>query len=393
MGAPDVMSAQDTPAASPMSDAAGVLSVRWGCSSTSLSPSSLHDLEVFARRSPLEPILFRSSELIPDFPLSTRLRWRQTYLHNVVETNTLARSAAQVVAACGDNPVILLKGLALRLVAYQDPGLRPMVDSDLLIRGEQRHAVIEALAVVSYTSPPRPRTSWGRIEFENAIFVSKRGDIASATELHWHLFDSPHHQHCIDMEWFWSTARPVHFEGVDALVLGPEAQLLHLCGHLALHHPVPPGGDLKPVLLWLVDIGEVLHRYRDELDWDVVLAKAAEFDLVLPLQEVLGHVRSLWPFFFPDELWARIAALRPTRTEARVYRWLTAEHRPTLYRFVTDLAMMPTWSMRVRYAAQSIFPPAEYMRDRYRIRRGWMVPLYYPYRWYVGLVGLWRRRR
>lgn len=64
--------------------------------------------------------------------------------------------------------------------------------------------------------------------------------------------------------------------------------------------------------------------------------------------------------------------------------------RWVIHRFATDLAMTPTWSLRSRYAAQNIFPSAEYMQWRYDIDQRWMAPAYYPYRWWVGLTGVWK---
>ncbi len=214
-------------------------------------------------------------------------------------------------------------------------------------------------------------------ESENEVAL--RGDRA-VVEVHWSLLDSPYYQSHLPTEWFWQTAQPLCIRAQPALALGPEAQLLHLCAHLLLHH----GGD-PPRLLWLHDIAAVLHRYGELIDWEVLLQQAQACDLVLPLQQLLPRVAREWSLSLPVAVLQRLAALRPSRTEVKVLSLLTSTRRPVIQRFWTDLRTTPTWPRRLRYALQSLFPSPSYMQRRYGVRHSALVPLYYPYRWYVGV--------
>ena len=108
------------------------------------------------------------------------------------------------------------------------------------------------------------------------------------------------------MDWFWQTAQPVKVGQADAEVLGPEALLLHLCGHLALHHRT----EMK--LLWQHDVVAVIACYTGEIDWDTVIERAQRDDLVVPLQEILRLCAREWGAPSPTEILARISALKPT---------------------------------------------------------------------------------
>ena len=68
-----------------------------------------------------------------------------------------------------------------------------------------------------------------------------------------------------------------------------------------------------------------------------------------------------------------------------MYAWLTASERPVAQRFYADLASMSSWRERLRYGWGSVFPSADYMRQRYGISNALFVPLSYPYRWFLGL--------
>lgn len=89
----------------------------------------------------------------------------------------------------------------------------------------------------------------------------------------------------------------------------------------------------------------------------------------------------------------RLRALQPSAAEITVFRRLTSRERPVAQRFWTDLSGMGGWRARLDYAASALFPSPAYMRRRYGVRHPHLLPLYYPYRWWVGLRGLIARRR
>jgi hypothetical protein len=281
---------------------------------------------------------------------------------------------------------IVLKGGALAEDVYGNAALRPMTDLDLLIRREDLPPIVDLLVQEGYGVDAALDAHEGMgAEYENELILKKPGLTSLMVELHWTLLDSPYYQDRLPMDWFWDTAQPSHsplplLAGDGVRVLGPGALVLYLCAHLALHH----AGD---GLLWLHDIAEVLHHYRDELDWDLLLAKAAEFDLVLPLQQVLPHAVEGWGAPAPPWALVRLAALRPSPEETRVFGWLSAGRRPVAQRFWADLASMPGWRQRIHYGLGSVFPSGAYMIRRYRIRHPFLTPVYYPYRWLRGLLG------
>ena len=277
-------------------------------------------------------------------------------------------------------PVILLKGAALAEAVYGNIAVRPMGDLDLLVRREDVPAALAALHAAGWEAFDAEARDGLTLAYEVEIALQKPGPIPVMLEIHWGLLDSPHYQQVLPLAWFWETALPVQADGADALALGPEALLLHLCAHLALHHR----GE---GLLWLHDVAEVLHAYGERLAWDEVLARAQAGDLVLPLQHVLGRVARDWDAPIPGDVMARLAALRPSADEARVYAWLTAPVRPVAQRFWADLASTPRWRDRLHYGWSSLFPSAAYMRQRYGLSQPLLLPLCYPYRWWLGLAG------
>ncbi len=275
-------------------------------------------------------------------------------------------------------PAIVLKGAALAQTVYKNPALRPLRDLDLLVRRETLSLVESILNDLGYAAPRVEPKRGTTMAFESQMLFVKSAPITSRIEIHWSLIDSPFYQANVATDWFWQTALPLRVGRVSALMLGAEAQTLYLCAHLLLHH----GGD---DLLWLNDIAQVTLLYREQMDWDELLRNAQEHDLVVPVQKILPMVAQEWGASIPPDILGRVSELRVHPEEARVSRWLTTHSRSAARRFWNDLWSLNDWRKQFAFALGNLFPSRAYMQQRYHIPNPLLLPLYYPYRWWLGV--------
>lgn len=338
-----------------------------------------------ARLHRLGPLLYDALRAEECLPPDLEAEWREEYLATALRNALLLHEARAVTArltAVG-LPVILLKGAALAQTVYPNIALRPMVDLDLLVRPEMAPAALRHLAAMGYRPITREPQPGAQVAYESQVGLARRDSSGVVIELHWSLIDSPYYQRHLPLDWFWGTARPLSTDVSQGLILGPEAQLLHLCAHLMLHHSgMPPG-----YLLWLHDIAAWLTHFGVALDWDALLAHAPRYDLLLPLQRILPVVARDWDAPMPPDVLAQLAALRPSATERRVAARLTDPQRTVTQRFWDDLATLDDWPSRVGFAVANVFPAPAYMQARYGVANPVFVPLLYPYRWWLGVRG------
>ncbi len=274
-------------------------------------------------------------------------------------------------------PTVLLKGAALNAAIFDDIAVRAMTDLDLLVRRGDEPNALAALAALGYAPLNVELRPGFALAYQHAITLRKASDEATFLDLHWSLLDSTYYLHHLPMDWFWETAQPVPVGDAAAFTLGPEAQVLHLCSNLLLH-------QRSKSLLGQHDIAAVIGHYADRLDWNELLARAEMYDLVLPLQHTLPEIANAWQAPIPDAVLARLQALRASPGEARRFALLTSERQPLTHRFWADLTSMSV-RQRLRFAWMNLLPSPAYMRHRYGIRRSWLLPLYYPYRWLTNL--------
>lgn len=384
-------------ALSPENPLISCLRARWDPAALDIAhsgiPSSAPEWELWARsvvRAGVAPLLASILRRYPEVPAAVLAAWRRLYVWHLRRNSGSLRELAEALEALrgAGIPTLLLKGAALGVAVYGNVGLRPMGDIDLLVHREDAARALALMEGLGYATTGAETRPGATLEYENEVALRHtRKPQMAPVELHWGLLDSPHYQSTLDMEWFWRTAQPLEIEGAATLMLGPEAQLLHLCAHLMLHH-----GGASGHLQWYHDIAEVLVAYENALDWEALLAVAAANDLVLPLQRVLPVVWDGWQLEPPAGVRAQLAALQASAKEAQLFGQLTAPARPVAQRFFTDLASMPGWRQRWAYAWENIFPAPAYMRDRYRLSNPLLLPFAYLWRWFRGLASLLGRR-
>ncbi len=334
----------------------------------------------------LEPLLYHILKGHSGLPAEVLAAWRQT-LEQTRRRNLAALfELARVIRRLRERQieVLVLKGAALIPTVYGDLGLRPLRDLDLLVRRADLEPALAALATLDYERLGLEPQAGSLAAYESQARLRKRGPTRTLVEIHWSLFDSPHYQSRLDLDWFWDTRTPVEISGVAAQAPGPSAHLLYLAGHLWLHHH-------GTGLLWWHDMAELVSRSPQAVDWDALLRWAEAYDLALPLQHVLANLARDWGAPAPADVLARLERLQPSAAGRRVFEGLGGAGRPAGPRLWLDLTSMPGWRRRLRFAWSNLLPSARYMRMRYNIRHGLLTPLYYPYRWLLGIrSALWK---
>jgi hypothetical protein len=317
--------------------------------------------------------------LPPALESAVRQAYLQTTWRNSLWMAELERLLLRFTAA--GIPVIVLKGPSLLLTVYEKLGLRPMSDLDLLVHLPDLDRAKQILLDSGYTAYPAMYPSPYTIEY--AFINDRPGQMT--VEIHTCLFQVPHMATEAEMEWFWDNSLSVPL-GQAALVrlLAPEAQVLHLCGHLWLHHR---GGDL----LGLNDIHEVIcHNAAafnaSAFDWSHLFRAARSLDLVIPLQKVLPALAEEWRTPIPPAVLDELRAIQPTRREQRKFSRLWWQKYTFAELLLVDLLSLPTWRDRLRYTWCKLFPLPEFMRATYPFSSGMLLPFAYLYRWLTSIV-------
>lgn len=334
------------------------------------------------------PLLYRAcagSNLPPGWLLDDiRGRYLQEAAISLLRSRELNRILSQLAQTGME--ARLLKGLMLGELVYKNPALRPMVDMDLLIRKSELEGILRALSAAGYNIDMDHADPDYVMAYENAVTLSRRSKRTWFLELHWSLFDSPYHQERLSESTLWERAVEFQVDSQPAATLNAELTLLHLAGHLMLHHQ-------GRGMLWWHDIAELLYTAGETMDWQKMLALTRQTGLTAVMQAVAARLDSEWGRPFPPSVAVELSSRAPAVKELRVYEAMAGDTPTVGKRFLSDLTSFPDSRERLRFLRDNLFPPAPYMDRRYSIPHPALRPLYYPYRWLLGLSTLRPGRR
>jgi hypothetical protein len=154
--------------------------------------------------------------------------------------------------------VMLLKGFALSKVVYQNFGVRPMSDIDLLVKKKYFNQATEIISSLGFKAIINPKFSGPIAEHAYHIqFLKVFNNQHIILELHHDLSNETHQFNTAE---YWNRAQQYVFDKNNALVMEANDLLVYLSLHSARHN--------YKRLLWLCDLAQVIIVYKDTLHWD-----------------------------------------------------------------------------------------------------------------------------
>jgi len=207
-----------------------------------------------------------------------RQQLRQEFLQNTAFTLLYEAVLGQVQDAldCQAIPFIILKGPSIAAEFYQPREVRPYVDLDVLINKDDYNRVKEVLERLDFYQPEAAFEEIQR-QFFNCVNFRRHGEQQVALDLQWDTLLVSWNDHSfLKGEQVWQNRRWLDFDGRSLPVLQPEALVVYLSIHLAVHHQFAR-------LLSLLDLDLVIRRHAARIDWHEVVNLALKMRICKPL--------------------------------------------------------------------------------------------------------------
>jgi hypothetical protein len=212
------------------------------------------ELAALATRHRVAGLAYRGARVLPS---SARAALRPLAQREAVLSLHVAAVQQRVLASLHEArvDVVVLKGLPLAAQAYGDPGARAPGDVDVLVRGAQAEAAVDALLDAGFAfygwrrpdDPDRPapgRAAVGRLERLPMLRDVKLVRDGVLVEVHWRLFDNPRLMP-VDPSWL-DAPHDVAVHGAATPTLDPAVHLAYVLVHGSPH--------LWSQLKWVADV-------------------------------------------------------------------------------------------------------------------------------------------
>ena len=231
------------------------------------------------------------------FPGCHQLRgvYRLTWARNLQQQKCCERVIEQLGEA--GIPTIAMKGIALNIAVYQDLGMRPAHDFDLLVPFPQARQALELLNNSGWQFAEPQEYSPPELRLCQAIALGKDG---FEFDLHWFaLREARNPEHDTDL---WERAVPLQVGAAQTKMLCPDHQLMHLL----VNGTREPENSYR----FLLDLKQFTREYGSEIDLPRVHRAMKERHLLhrisyLPLEEIeCQHLRPETPTTPLDRVWS-----------------------------------------------------------------------------------------
>lgn len=341
-------------------------------------------------------------------PARVKDQLKQVYYQTLTRSMLLQNALTQVLELLGKNyiKVVALKGAYLSQELYGDIALRQQSDIDILVSETDGIKAVNLLREQGFR-PYDPSVSEfiaSQTEIVHYPSLVKNG---VSVEVHIRLHRK-NKAYAIDTAAMIQQAVAYKTSGVEAYGLSLYDLLVHLCVHIDKHFE---GGHIQ--MKCFNDIINLLRTKKTEIDWQQLIERTRIHKSEKLVFKYLLLTAEFYSFVLPVEI---TEAYSPTLSHTDRERFLDYLHciYHKKYHVNThwqNIREIKSFSKQVRYFLELIFPPKEFMIAKYlapqppkggvKSADGAFVTssnyhiitskywwLWYGYRWWVGLKGI-----
>jgi hypothetical protein len=287
----------------------------------------------------------------------------------------LLKQVLELLAGMGVQPV-LFKGTALAYGLYPGPALRSRGDTDLIVSFVDRVRVAEALEGLGFV---RDAGVSGDFIRAHAHFSLTEADGSShRLDLHWRINNSPLLARLFTYEELWSRAQALPELGPYAFATSTLDALLLACLHRSGHNQSPyyvdnVAHDSGDRLIRVYDI-HLLARRLTQDEWHEFMDLATRKGLRAVYLEGLGLAQTCFRTSIESAVIEGLA--RPGHPEP-VVQYLESS---AVRRLWLDFCAIDRWRGKLGFLTETLFPPANYLRQKYRDAGSTWLPWRYRHR-------------
>ena len=329
---------------------------------------------------PLVYCRLREAEVADKVPPAVTRDLCDVYAFSSARTLQLTAELGRILDLLEDGsiPALPTKGPVLGTSLYADPGLRPFVDLDVIVRTEHVDAAIEVLAANGYRVPQQLSEAHQRIRRRTTGYAAHliHEERRVPLDLHWG-FSHGYFSAGLPSHLVWKETRSMVLAGRPTTVPSPTVLLLALAIHGAKHGPFP-----WPKLKWVVDVDGFL-RSDPPMDWEALIAVSEEIGCRRILLLGIALASKLLDSPLPKELSQALDRdpLAWELTEPIACRLFLPGDRsiPLGERMRLDLRLRERRVDRARYLVSRLTQPSTRDLDAARLPSKW-ASLYLPLR-------------
>ena len=335
------------------------------------------------------PLFYKKVSLLTNIsliPQTVKSKLQQVYYKTFSRSTILYDHFRKIADAFVSHniPVITLKGIYLSEWLYQDIGLRQFSDIDLLVKEGDGEKCLKILSNLGYKPSEISLSELVLSKFELIHYPAMVLDGVSV-EIHIKLH-SENEKYNILVTELWKNAVPTTINGIDVFTLNTYDLLIHLCLHLDKHFKT---GHVQ--FTCFNDITNLLERVSDTLNWTKFTESCKLYKCEEIVFKYIIMTNIYMQAFVPTDIIQKYSSLLTEEDELLFINYLksiTVDTKIKRSLHFDYLKNNKKFSDKIKYVLGVLFPSKAFMIQKYKIKKRSFIFLYYPYRYYIGLLGI-----
>jgi len=328
------------------------------------------------------PFLTNSS-LIPE---TVKNKLQQAYYKTFSRSTILYEHFRRIAEAfyLQDVPVITLKGIYLSEWLYQDIGLRQFSDIDLLVKEKEGEKCLRILSDLGYKPSEISLSKLVLSRFE-IIHYSAMILNGVSVEIHIKLHSESEKYNVLVSE-LWKNAIPTTLNGTNVYTLNTYDLLVHLCLHLDKHFQK---GHVQ--FTCFNDITNLLERNSDAINWTKFIETCNLYKCEDIVFKYIIMTNKYMQATVPSDIIQKYNSLLTEEDELLFINYLKGievDSKIKLSLHFEYLKINKNFSDKIKYMLDVLFPSKVFMIQKYKIKKHSFIFFYYPYRYYIGILGI-----
>ncbi|MFH1093583.1 MAG: signal peptidase I [Candidatus Omnitrophota bacterium] len=306
----------------------------------------------------LAPIIYKrmlgNEKIKASTDLSVYAKFKSAY-YSVARSNMLVMEHLRnILRALQDEGirVLILKGVMLAEFVYEDIGLRPVGDIDILIKKSDLLKADRVLGSLGYSTGGHLKSY---LENEqtcsiNSLMYNARNCLHTSIHVHWHLINSTrpldYWVNKINMQEIWDKAELIDSYGVRVFTLSGYHLLIYLSLHAFTHS--------FDRLILASDIAEVLRSYKDKIDLTMFKSACERFGVCEIMYYGLSYMSKRLNILIQE-----IGLVKPKKAgfwEKRLEKLFVNNVRGYKLSYLAHLLMHKLVSEKIRFLWKTFFP-------------------------------------
>jgi Uncharacterised nucleotidyltransferase len=278
---------------------------------------------------------------------------------------------------------VLLKGLALEIMAYGNKGLRQMTDVDILISRADCIKARKLLLANGFSSLPLKSALHNLIITYTGKHLPSLIKNEFSIDIHHELFGEKKR---VLTRMLFENSYETELDGIKTYIPGAQLFFLYLIKHLNYHEL-----NNESQLRLYADLVVLLEKFSREIITEELILLAEQAGISEALACKLELLRIFWGVSFPGWIDDFISKYKRADSAAKFLFFLKSpKNNPVMDKSVpyrNTLKEIPGIHRKAVFLLGDLFPSISFMKKRYNCRSSMKALLYYPHRlgklWYL----------